>query len=432
MIQRTVLEWESIAHGELPGQIPVSVADRIAAAAAASHLSGKNGSNVLEHARKGLRAKGIVGVVSDGSCALEILPKIDSHGADNAENIGTTRRRLIHMLAVAFDIEIDAGKLTALDWQNQTILEILIRLFSQKLTDAVRKGMPRQYLAHVEDLPSLRGRLDAIRQFSILAANPARLASQYDALTADIALNQIMKAATCRLAHAAGTAENRHRLRELSLLYADISDVSASSLRWDQVALDRTNCRWEELVNLARLLLAGQYQTTSMGKSNGFALLFDMGSLFEEYVAKMLRQALQNTCYTVVAQGGRLHCLRDGERGLFQTKPDILVKRGDDIIQIIDTKWKRISGRIDDPKRGVAQSDVYQMMAYGQLYKCSRLMLLYPHYRAIAEGDGVQESYSVTGSSQSLQAATIDISLNHGIFDRLKSLVMRAEMSAGG
>lgn len=47
---------------------------------------------------------------------------------------------------------------------------------------------------------------------------------------------------------------------------------------------------------------------------------------------------------------------------------------------MIDTKWKRIASRIDDPKRGVSQADVYQMTAYGRLYGCLRLTLLYPHH----------------------------------------------------
>ncbi|MGR3370470.1 MAG: 5-methylcytosine restriction system specificity protein McrC [Sagittula sp.] len=59
--------------------------------------------------------------------------------------------------------------------------------------------------------------------------------------------------------------------------------------------------------------------------------------------------------------------------GLFQTKPDILIRRGGTVTHVIDTKWKRISSRIDDPKQGVSQADVYQMMAYAQLYLAPRL-----------------------------------------------------------
>ena len=45
---------------------------------------------------------------------------------------------------------------------------------------------------------------------------------------------------------------------------------------------------------------------------------------------------------TVSLQGGRLFCLsaQDSERGLFQTKPDILIRRGGMGTHVIDTKWK--------------------------------------------------------------------------------------------
>lgn len=403
MIRRTILEWDSIRYGGAADEIPAREAARIAAVAAASPLAGKGGG-VLEHGFKGLRARGVVGVIAAEGCVLEILPKID-------------------MLAVALDLKIDAGQVTALDWQRETLLEILIRLFSEKLVDAVRQGMPRRYVEHADDLPMLRGRLDATRQFSTLAAEPSRLACRYDTLTADIALNRIMKAAIARLARIARTAGNQRRLRELAFAYADISDVPVSSLRWDEVVLDRTNSRWRELLNLARLLLGERFQTTSAGGGAGFSLLFEMNMLFEDYVARMLKRALADTDLRVVSQGGRLYCLEtDDRRGLFQTWPDILVKRGDEVVQIIDTKWKRIAARIDDAKQGVSQGDVYQMMAYGQLYKCDRLTLLYPHHAALNCSEGVHEAHRVAGCSQRLETATIDIGRGEMFRERLRTI----------
>ncbi|MCZ4088732.1 hypothetical protein O3W52_01025 [Ensifer psoraleae] len=57
---------------------------------------------------------------------MEILPKIDFPGEDGAELTGRIRHRLVHMLAVALDLKIDAGQITALDWQRETLLEISI------------------------------------------------------------------------------------------------------------------------------------------------------------------------------------------------------------------------------------------------------------------------------------------------------------------
>lgn len=351
MIRRTILEWNSIRYGPGEDEIPSDAADRIAAVAAASPLAGR-GEGVLEHGRKALRARGIVGVLAAKGCALEILPKIDILGEQGKQAVGSIRRRLVHMLAVALDLRIEAGQVTALDWQKDTLLEILIKLFTTKLIDSVRQGMPRRYLQHHDDLPLMRGRLNAKRQFTTLAGNPALLACHYEALTVDIALNQIMKAAILRLGRMAQTTGNQMRLRELTFAYADVSDVHPAALTWDEVVLDRTNDRWRELLNLARLLLGDRFQTTSSGGSDGFSLLFEMNVLFEQYVARMLKRGLAGTELRVVTQGGRLYCLQtDDRRGLFQTRPDILIKRGDNVVQVVDTKWKRIAHNVGPEAR---------------------------------------------------------------------------------
>lgn len=424
MIRRTILEWETMRYGGASNEIPAHAADRIAATAAKSPLAGRGGGGVLEHGRKGLRARGVVGLIAAEGCALEILPKIDFPGEDGDEKTGHIRRRLVHMLAVALDLKIDAGQITTLDWQRETLLEILIRLFSKKLIDAIRLGMPRRYVEHSDDLPILRGRLDLTRQFTMLAAEPSRLACCYDELTADINLNRIMKAAVVRLARIARTADTQRRLRELAFAYADIGDAPISALRWDEVVLDRTNSRWRELLSLARLLLGQRFQTSSAGGSDGFSLLFEMNTLFEEYIARTLKRALTDTDLCVVSQGGRLYCLEsvDG-RGLFQTRPDILIKRGDEVVQIIDTKWKRVADCMDDRKQGVAQSDIYQMMAYGHLYKCDRLTLLYPHHAAIKRDEGVLAAHQVTGRSYWLKTATIDLSQAEMLSERLRAII---------
>ena len=417
MIRRTILEWESILYGAGEGAISQAAADRIAAVAAASPLAGRGGGGVLEHGRKALRARGVVGVIAAEGCALEILPKIDLPGEmDTTARNGGIRKRLIHMLAVALNMRIEAGDITDHDYQRETLLEILIRLFSTKLVDAIRQGMPRRYVACADDLPLLRGRLDVARQFTKFAASPQKLACRYDALTEEIELNRIMKAAVVRLSGVARSPDNRRMLRELAFAYAEVSDVPIALLRWDTVAIDRTNARWQQLLNLAKLLLGERFQTTSSGTVSGFSLLFEMSALFEEYVARMLSRALAGTGRQVVAQGGRLYCLETCEGAkLFQTKPDILVKRDGVVEQVIDTKWKRISQRTEDPKQGVAQADVYQMMAYGQLYQCPRLILLYPHHKALGDwAMKVVHRIAIKNRNDRLQLVTISISTNKG------------------
>lgn len=430
MIHRTVLEWGRLALSDDPSRpdaIPAALADRWVSVARRSPFGGEEGGRILSHERRSLRAGQVVGVIAAEGGTLEILPKIDQLGDAGAP--AGLRRELVHMLAVALDLEVSDGDLTALGWQNEHLLEVLIRLFCTKLFDAVRRGLPRRYVAHADDLPTLRGRLDATRQFTILAAAPQRLACRYDALSSDIALNQILKAAIDRLARLARAPDNQRRLRELALAFADVTAVPGTALRWDDAVIDRTNARWGELKRLARLLLRDRYQTSSRGAGEGYALLFEMNVLFEEYVARMLARAVAGGACTVRRQGGGRYCLTELDEagaegaGRFLTRPDIIVSRDGAHALIIDTKWKQLAPRIEDPKRGVSQGDVYQMLAYGRVYGCRQLMLLYPHHARLGPADGVMSHHRVAGGDETLRTATIELGRRQTILQRLRALV---------
>ncbi|WP_281982676.1 McrC family protein [Thalassorhabdomicrobium marinisediminis] len=428
----TLREWETLPHGEGDGCIPEHFAERLAAFARKSTFAG-SGGGVLEDRRHELRARGVVGVLTTDECSLEILPKIDVEvqGAEAMQN-AAIRKRLVHMLAVALDLKIETGQITELDWQRETLLEILIRIFCSKLTDAVRRGMPRRYIVQEDDLAALRGSLDLPRQFTRHAANPSRLTCKFDELSEDIALNRIMKATVAHLFRMSRSASNQQRLRELAFVYSDIADVSVSVLKWDEVVIDRTNRIWQELFGMAELFLRSRYQTTSAGAGRGTALLFEMNTLFEEYAGRLIKRALARTEYRVSLQGGRRFCLTslDDESAAFQTKPDILIWRARQVVHVIDTKWKRISSRIDDRKQGVSQGDVYQMMAYAQLYCAPRLTLLYPHHPGLGATELVQARHRITGQTTTLEIASIDVANGGNIIDRIQSLLLSSELAA--
>lgn len=276
--------------------------------------------------------------------------------------------------------------------------------------------LPRQYLSHEDDLPTLRGRLDVVRQFTHLAVRPDRVACRYDQLSSNIPLLQIMKAAVSTLRRLSRASDTQRLLDELRFVLAEVDDVPLSSLPWDRVRIDRTSTRWESLLAIARLLLKRDWQSTShnVQADGGISLLFPMNDLFEAAVATLLRRALAGTGVDVIAQGGLRYCLGDWTGTddcagyIFQTKPDLILKRHGHILAIIDTKWKRLSIDAGDRKRGINQADVYQMMAYARLYRCNRLMLLYP---TVPGGSaGMVRRFGIDGGMEALMIGQIDLS----------------------
>ena len=410
LAQPVVREWGYIDVRDDGSKDCISraAADSLMATAKASNLGGLDGESILINGHRRLRAQQIVGVIASPLASLEILPKID----DGEESEGQARQRLVHMLSKVINLPIADGVLTQLDWQNQSLLEILITLFCDRLADLVRRGLPRRYVPREDDLAALRGRLDVRRQFTTLAASPWTVACQFDDLDIDTPLNQVMRAAVSKLRGIARSPANQRKLAELAFAFAEVSDVPVASLAWQKIVLDRTNVAWTSTLGLARLLFGERFQTTSLGGGRGFSLLFEMNTLFEEYIGLTLRRALRDSDYSVTLQGPRSHVLLgEGEIRRFATKPDIVISRGKKHELVIDTKWKRLKGLIDDPKRGVGQADVYQMMAYAHVYDCRRLLLLYPHHGALGDKPGLVAPFAVAGQADTrLSVATVSLS----------------------
>ena len=363
---------------------------------------------VLAPTRNGLKAGQVVGVLVIPGRTLEILPKIDGGEED-------VRVALVRMLAVAWGLRLVAGEFASFRTQHHDLLELLIRLFAERLLVVIRRGLPRRYVALEEDLKLLRGSLDVIRQFTHLAVRPDLLACHFSELSEDTPLNRVLKAAVLRLASLARSPVNTRRLAELTARLEFVGDTS-DPLR-EPVQLDRTNSAFHDLYRLARLFLAGDWQSTTSGRTTGFSLLFPMNELFEMFIGKCLKRALAPQ--PVQLQDTSCHALlTEGAGRLFSLRPDVVIGRSRRRV-ILDTKWKHLD--LCKPAQGVAQSDVYQMLAYAQAYNAKRLVLLYPWHRKIGQR-GILDRWRVTGNSCPLDVATIDVSNPDAVVQALRCM----------
>lgn len=402
MTYLTVHEWGRVDVGDKG--FKRHQADALLDAARRHRLGGIDGTDILCDHHLFLRARQAVGVVAGRGCSLEILPKVDPDALEG--DATSVRKRLVHMLDVALGLNLSVGESTTMARDATSLLEIFIALFADRLLAEVRRGLPRQYRTHEADLAALRGRLDVVRQFTANAVRPDRLACRFDALDSDIPLMQVMKACVLLLVRHARSATTQRKLVELRFLLADVRDVPRGAVPWDQVRIDRSSRRWRGLLALAKLLIGSEWQETRVnaGAPDGITLLFPMHKLFERYIAVQLRQALVDTRLKAEVQGGGKFCLgrwRDDQpfkADSHSTRPDILISQGGRVVTVIDTKWK-------DRGKGLAQADLYQMMAYARLYACERLILLYP----ATPGEDVYkvDAYGIPPNPDRLELAAI-------------------------
>lgn len=400
----TCREWE-----ELTGEDGLSERDvrqfHVHAERAAQHLK----TTVLTRTLRGLKAAQVVGILQTPGAALEILPKID--GQENH----SVRKALVRMLAAAWDLDVTHDELATLETQHNDFLECFIRLFAERLLAAVRRGLPRRYLVHAEDLALLRGKLDVVRQLTHLSVRPDRLACRFDELSENTPLNRVLKAAVLRLTRITRSASNARRLAELLSRFELVGD--SSNPLSEPVRMDRTNTAFHGLYRLAWFFLSKDWQSTTSGNAlTGFSLLFRMNDLFEKFVGYTMKRTLG---LSVHLQDQSRHALISEEgRPLFAMRPDIVVDGADGPV-VLDTKWKRLEP--GNAKIGVKESDVYQMLAYAHAYKARQLVLIYPCCDGLEKPGRVQR-WKIPEAGCSLDIVVVDVGRPDSVSGILRQL----------
>lgn len=71
----------------------------------------------------------------------------------------------------------------------------------------------------------------------------------------------------------------------------------------------------------------------------------------------------------------------------------------------------------------MSQADVYQMMAYSQIYQCPKLTLLYPHHPRLGNRSGAQTRHHMRGGEDMLEVASVDVGDRASVLGSLRGLV---------
>lgn len=358
--------------------------------------------------RQSLIAQNFVGVVNLGRDLVEVLPKIEGE-------ISHVRHNLARMIATVMDLELYDGDASKIEKSDDSILEILIRLFCDRLWQSIRRGMVRRYETRSENLPLLRGRLSVTEQIRQNLARPDRLACVFDEFSENNPLNQALKAALRVLAKVARSQANQRNIAELIFCFQDVDDVVPVTINWELASTNRLSAAYTPLLALARLFIEGKSPDVVSGTGAGFALLFDMNKLFESYIGTIARRVFGAQGLTVSLQGPRKYLAeRSNGSPVFQLRPDIVASHESGVAFIIDTKWKRLDE--SDNREGIATPDIYQMYAYANLYAAPDVVLLYPHHAGLGHWQPKRAEYWLNANEESglalrqrISVSTIDL-----------------------
>ena len=337
-----------------------------------------NYRRVLSVRKGGVYATNYVGIVeASRKTTLAVLPKVDLGGDNDAGNEGT-KKAFFKMLRDWRGLREARFPEAAIgDLKRFEMWEAFYFLFLQSVVRLAQRGLARRYRTVENNLPFLRGRIRFPEHLRQNAVNRARFFVGYDEFSADRPANRLIRTTLDRLAVRARRPRNQQLIHGLRVVFADIPASSHPVVDWDRRLVDRSMRHYGEVLPWVGLLLFHHGLATFAGEHRNRALLFPMEEVFEDFVTASFRRHQDG--YGVQAQGPmEALAMTAGGDEVFYMKPDMTLKRGGEKKFILDAKWKRLRAPADDPKMGIAQSDLYQLFAYGKKYKVPKVALIYP------------------------------------------------------
>ena len=251
------------------------------------------------------------------------------------------------------------------------MLSVFVRLFLEDLLRLTKRGLARHYQPVEDNLPCLRGRVQFAKHIRHNVANDARFYCEFDEFTADRPVNRLIRTTIQRLL-ATAHPDHRQLLHQLRVCFADVPRSKRPEVDWQRRRIDRSMRHYDTVMAWVGLFLFNHGLATYAGEYVNRALLFPMEEVFEDFLVTAFRRHQRD--YDVRAQAPQKAFAASDAGDAFTMKPDIALMRGNDVAFVLDAKWKRIG----DPKRDIAQSDVYQLYSYGRKFGCPAVALLYP------------------------------------------------------
>ena len=304
----------------------------------------ENGNNKIEsqrflqfiHKSNELKSNKYVGVIHYEGKKINLLPKIffDSEKEYSSNEVTQIQNHILWWLSYCRKIKFPNYQ-ASLGSSKSDFFEVLIYLFSKYTRELLNSSIYQQYEEVNHELSFIKGRLNtnAYINENLSKGKWHKLNCSYDAFVFDNEFNRIIKYVTTMLFNVTSNQDNKKNLREILFILDEVTDERAKL----------------------------------------FAFLLPMEYVFEDFIFGFIDKELEK----VTAKAQRSDTYLD-EGKSFNLKPDLWLKT-DEKSLIADTKYKIVYSDEKDPKKGISQNDLYQMVAYAIRFKVSEIILFYPN-----------------------------------------------------
>ena len=336
-------------------------------------------------------------------------------------------KNIYYMLSYAFSA-LRQGEYDDIACEKfENMHDLFAAILAKGIGRLLKQGLNREYMSRNEETPVSRGKIDMPGTIRNQLSRKRLLACEYDELSENNLLNQILKSTVMLLLQNARVrAEFKSDLKKKMLFFSDIETVDPASISWSVIRFTRNNSSYRMLIILCQLIIEGMLLTTDSGEYKLASFIDEqrMNRLYEKFILEYYSKE----CPQVRASASQIPwALDDGVGTMLPVmQSDITLTRGNEVL-IIDAKYYSRTTQAQYDVHTLHSANLYQIFTYvknkevefGDKPHSVSGMLLYA-----ATDEAMQPDYSYMMSGNRVSVTTLDLNRDFSqIAAQLNSIV---------
>jgi len=328
------------------------------------------------HKTNEIKSNKYVGVIHYGGNKINLLPKIffEPNKEYSTTEVNQIQNHILWWLSYCRKIKFPNYQ-ASLDGLKSDFFEVLIYLFSKYTRELLNNSIYQQYEDVNKEIPHIKGRLNTIEYINqnISKGRWHKLNCSYDAFVFDNEFNRIIKYVANLLFNITSSQDNKKYLREILFILDEVSEERATAEQCSNITFNPIFGEFETVRDYCHLFLSNSISFDYKNDLKLFAFLLPMEYVFEDFIFGFIEKEIE----AITAKSQRSDTYLD-EAKHFNLKPDLFLKTEYKSL-VADTKYKIIYSDEKDPKKGISQNDLYQMLAYAVRFEVDEIILFYPN-----------------------------------------------------
>ncbi|MCX6351885.1 MAG: AAA family ATPase, partial [Bacteroidetes bacterium] len=357
-----------------------------------------------------IRAKNFVGFIQNGEVIIEIYPKVFRELPDAFDKKGLMLQHIFYWFDYCRKWKFPFTKASLDSIEINEFPELIINLIASQFLETVSKHPLTMYQPLEEVMQTPKGTINFKRYInnSLSKGNLQNIECDYEPFLFDNKVNRIIKHCSRLLMNQTRFPENLRMLQEVVFILDEVEDFHCTQSDVDGISLNTFFEDYSALLDSCKMILSQQLYSNNTYDLSQWCLLFPMEYIFEDFLAGFLETHFSDD-WDVHYQKSEMNL--SNKPSAFQMRHDIfLTNRNTKKQIIIDTKYKiREDNFKSDIKRGVAQSDLYQMVSYAFKRGCTDVILVYPNLSEKLNSEDIFEIISDFEGKEKVTITALEI-----------------------